>query len=467
MCLCTKQKEPLVAQRNIKVYKHVSYIDDDKKTAKSLCQGTRFNLNADFVPDSSTVDITGHTEHLEINGGVIHACLYPDYGRGRCLVAYIPKGTEYWFGLEGTTVCAKKLHVTNQEVTPENFAGMDEELATQLYSDAPSFNGIKVGCFLVKNTDDSKMFVSPIWVNDKPAENIIGIVVGFTPENKPIIASHKHYLESTSIDNRYDCSLNDKYLSKEEARKDFNGYKNFKGWKKVCEGNPTRFEAYAQVTAFGEEYYVPALGEMECMLENIKYVAAGFTLAGRNCPVSMPGWYWTSSGRSADGSWVCGIGSDGVRRGWFGKDAHGRVVPFVAFDGKAINSPNLEDVTKKKNDSKMDSKDYELCKEINQMSKEFRTAIRKTMSKAQIAEVGYEIIASLRQLKLDVYRLCIQENESQREYDKHTVEYQLDWIKILIDECIEDNILSMKGIYNIVQPRKRLMESIDNLKAIS
>ena len=343
MCLCTKQKEPLVAQRNIKVYKHVSYIDDDKKTAKSCWQGTRFNLNADFVPDSSTVDITGYSEYSEINGGVIHACLYPDYGRGRCLVAYIPKGTEYWIGFEGTTVCAKKLHVTNQEVTPENFAGMDEELAMQLYSDAPSFNGIKIGCFLVKNTDDSKMFVSPILVNDKPTENIIGIVVGFTPENKPIIASHKHYLESTSIDNCHDCSLNDKYLSREEARKDFNGYKNFKGRKKVCEGNPTRFEVYAQVTAFGEEYYVPALGEMECMLENIKYVAAGFTLASRNCPVSMAGWYWTSSERSADRGWECHISSYGVRSDWDDKDYHFRVVPFVAFDGKALDSPDLDE----------------------------------------------------------------------------------------------------------------------------
>ena len=366
MCLCTKQKEPLVAKRNIKVYKHVSYIDDDKKIAKSPCQETQIKLNADFVPDRNTVDIARHSEYFEINGGVIHACIYPDYGRGRCLIAYIPKGTEYWFGLEGTTVCAKKLHVTNQEVTPDNFAGMDEELAMQLYSEAPNFNGVKIGCFLVKNTDGSKMFVSPVWVNDKSADSIIGIVVGFTPENKPIIASHKYYLESTSIDNRYHSSLNDKSLSREEARKDFNGYKNFKRWKKVCEGNPTRFEAYAQVTAFGEEYYVPALGEMECMLENIKYVAAGFALAGRNCPVSITGWYWTSSEYSAYSSWICSIHSGGVNRDWGNKCYHRRVVPFVAFDGKAINSPNLEDVTKK-NDSKMDSKACELCKEINQI----------------------------------------------------------------------------------------------------
>ena len=348
MCLYTKQKEPLVAQRNIKVYKHVSYIDDDKKTAKSPCRGARFNLNADFVPKRSTVDITGHTEYLEINGGVIHACLYPDYGKGRCLVAYIPKGTEYWFGLEGTTVCARKLFVTDQEVTADSFTGMDEVLALKLYSNAPSFNGIKVGHFLVKCPDGGKMFVSPMWVNDKAPDIIIGIVVGFTPENKPIIASHKHYLESTSIDNCYDYLLNDKYLSREEACKDFNGYKNFKGWKKVCEGHPTRFEAYAQVTAFGEEYYVPALGEMECMLENIKYVAAGYTLASRNCPVSMTGWYWTSSEHSAYSSWCCYIYSGGVCRDWYSKGDHRRVVPFVAFDGKAINSPNLEDVTKKK-----------------------------------------------------------------------------------------------------------------------
>lgn len=360
MCLITKQKEPLVANRNIKVYKHV-YINANEKTVVSSCRGVQIKLNADFIPNRSTVDIVSGIVGFEINGGVIHACLYPDYSRGRCFIAYIPKGTEYWLGLEGTTVCAKKLHVTNQEVTPDNFTGMDEKLATQLYSEAPNFNDVTVGCFLVKNTDGRKMFVSPIRVNDRFVDSIIGIVVGFTPENKPIIASHEYYLRSTEIDNHCNSSLYNKYLSEEEARKDFNGYKNFKGWKSVCEGNPTRFNAYAQVTAFGEEYYVPALGEMKCMLENIKYIAAGFTLAGRNCPVSMIGWYWTSSECSSYSNWDCDMDASGVHWDHDGRNTLGRIVPFVAFDDKAINSPNLEDVTKKKNDSK----DCKLCKEIN------------------------------------------------------------------------------------------------------
>lgn len=47
MCLVTYHQKPMVALKDIKVYKHVSNISSG--SAKSPCQGTRFNLNKEFI----------------------------------------------------------------------------------------------------------------------------------------------------------------------------------------------------------------------------------------------------------------------------------------------------------------------------------------------------------------------------------------------------------------------------------
>lgn len=325
MCLVTYHRKPMVASKDIKVYKHVREISADK--AKSPCQGTWFELNKEFVaqPSETYLSPYSNSKRWEINGGAIHACLWPDFERGRCLEAYIPEGTEYWYGIDKSTICAKKLFVTNKEVKPEDCAGMDEEIASAVYSESPKNNeGVAIGSFLVFN-----YFVGPAVAASCSKKNIQGIVVGFNG-NEPVVADIQNLMKSISIDNDWNSKL-DKHISNtEEAIKDMDGYKHTKSWKETCENNPKRYEAYNVVAKLSENHYIPALGEMELVWKNLIYIAAACSIAHVACPFTMGRWYWTSTECSQRYSWSSDLSSDGALRFWARRDDRGRVVPFVA-----------------------------------------------------------------------------------------------------------------------------------------
>ena len=326
MCLTTNHKAPLVASKDIKVYKHVKDITPDK--AQSPCQGTWFELNKEFVAQPSYTQLNPYSDgkRWDINGGAIHACLWPDFDRGRCLEAYIPEGTEYWYGVDKSTICAKKLFVTNKEVKPEDCAGLDEEIALAVYSEAPqNSEGVKIGCFL----SCDNIYMSPSLAAGCSKKNIQGIVVGFN-NGKPIVADIQNFIESVSIDNKWDSKLDKHIPDREEAMKDMDGYEHFKAWKETCKNNSERYEAYNAVAKLSENHYIPALGEMELVWSNLIYIAAGCSLAGLACPFVMGHWYWTSTEDSQYDSWGSCLCSGGAGRDWYDKDYHCRMVPFVA-----------------------------------------------------------------------------------------------------------------------------------------
>jgi len=325
MCLVTYHQKPMVASKAIKVYKHVSEILADK--AKSPCQGTWFELNKEFVAQPSETYLSPYSDDKmwEINGGAIHACIWPDFERGRCLEAYIPEGTEYWYGIDKSTICAKKLFVTDKEVKPEDCAGMDEEIASAVYSESPKNNeGVAIGSFLVFND-----FVGPAVAASCSKKNIQGIVVGFNG-NEPVVADIQNLMESIFIDDGFNSKL-DKYIpDTEEAIKDMDGYEHTKSWKGTCENNPKRYKAYNAIAKLSENHYIPALGEMELVWKNLIYIAAACSLAHVACPFTMGRWYWTSTEGSLDGSWVSCLSIGGAGSGWGRKDYHRSMVPFVA-----------------------------------------------------------------------------------------------------------------------------------------
>lgn len=325
MCLITDQPKPMVASKDIKVYKHVSEISAD--SAQSPCQETWFELNKEFVAQPSETYLNPCDDDMgwEIGGGAIHACLWPDFERGRCLEAYIPKETEYWYGIDKSTVCAKKLFVTNNEVKPEDCAGMDKETASAVYSESPkNHEGVTIGSFLVFND-----FVSPAVAASCSKKNIQGIVVGFNG-NEPVIADIQNQMERISIDNSYDSKLHKHIHDNTEAMQDMDGYEHTKAWEKTCKNNPKRYEAYHAVTKLSENHYIPALGEMELVWKNLIYIAAACSIAHVTCPFTMGRWYWTSTELSKYRSWGSGLRNYGTGEYWLCKNDHFRLVPFVA-----------------------------------------------------------------------------------------------------------------------------------------
>lgn len=295
MCLYAKDSKPRVATKDIKVYKHVKYVDVSNRTAITPHQETTFELDKEFIPKAKVAKDT-----TTFTSGVIHACLWPDADRGTCLEAYIPKGTNYWIGIDGCTVCAEKLFVTSKEVTEP--ACMDINLAREILAEVPAQEGNTVGEF---TSDDC-------------------IVVGFYPDGRPMIADIANMIKDVAIDTRYDSKI-DQYYSYDGAARDFDGVAHFKNHPKG-----DRYEAYNAVVKLSPKHYIPACGEMRTLLSNILYIAASCAIKEMPISISMEGWYWTSSEGSLGGSWRCDIGSEGVGQYWGLKDYRYRVVPFVA-----------------------------------------------------------------------------------------------------------------------------------------
>lgn len=332
MCLYTKHRKPQVAQRDIKVYKNVNRYVLDQKIAVSPCQGTQFSLDTPFIPDRSTPDIENNGSLYEINGGVIHACLWPSPERGsRYLEAYIPKGTEYWIGVDHTTVCARKLVVLSKPIeATSDKATLDPIMAEMLYHVATSYNGVKIGDFIVTDENNEEVYCAPTEVPNVPKNKIKGMVVGFNGR-KPLIADIFHILEDVVIDARYNSKL-DTFISEgDKAEKDMDGLNHTKAWKSQCAQDKNRFEAYNKLVAErGEDYYIPALGEMKQLLDNVIYIAAACSLAGMYCPIYMNRSFWTSTEYSQGCCWYCGIGAGGWGRDWCYKNCHNSLVPFYA-----------------------------------------------------------------------------------------------------------------------------------------
>lgn len=227
--------------------------------------------------------------------------------------------------MDKSTICAKKLFVTNKEVKPDDNAGLDPVLSNDVYLQAPqNKNGVRIGDFLIYGE-----FASPSVAKGVSKNEIQGIVVGFNGD-KPEVADIQHIFRSISIDNQYNSLLNKHISDISEAMQDMDGYENTKAWKQTCEGDTNRYEAYNAVVKLSENHYIPALGEMELVWSNLIYIAAGCSIADITCPFTMEGWYWTSTERSQDRCWGSCLRCDGADRGWRYKGDHGRVVPFVA-----------------------------------------------------------------------------------------------------------------------------------------
>ena len=325
MCLYTNRKKPVIAQKDIKVYKHVAEIHPARKEAKTPCQGSWFNLNQEFIAMPEQTDISRADSSLyQIEGGVIHACLWPDFSRGRCLEAYIPKGTEYWYGIDKSTICAKKLFITDKEIDRESFNGLDEDIARSVYDNAPCNNGIKIGDFLVY--DD---YVRPFVAAGSPKNTIKGIVIGFNG-SKPLVADFQN-ITLAVIDRECSSRLHKYVPNRTDAMNDMDGYEHFQEWKNVADiEDKNRYSAYHAIKKLGDEYYIPALGEMEMLWHNLICIAASLSIAHLYCPFTMQGWYWTSTECSQRSSWGSSLRCKGGRRVWDGKFCQGRVVPFVA-----------------------------------------------------------------------------------------------------------------------------------------
>lgn len=144
MCMYLTRQLPLVAKRDIICVKYLRVTAD--KEYKTPCQCTTVPIGEIFKAHPARVEIrNGSSITKAIHGGAIHALTYNhDKWFDGCLPckAIIPAGTEYWVDVNGYSLAAKQMIITNQTI---NIETPDESLLRNMLEQVPTVEGISVG----------------------------------------------------------------------------------------------------------------------------------------------------------------------------------------------------------------------------------------------------------------------------------------------------------------------------------
>lgn len=339
MCLYTRNKQPMVASRDIKCLKYVTKTGNQYY---SPCRNTKIPVDQVMIASPSTPDIDhSSTDYLNhdiyaLNGGAIHAKMAEssDYGND-CLLAIIPKGTEYWINPWGTEIAAKQMLITSKKGDKSK---LDTSFVEDILLKAPEVNGIRIADYLLEDG----AFVHP--TKDIAKLKPIGRVVGFH-NDEPLVGALEYMTGEWDIRS---YSNRTKVLSKQftdwnKAIKDFDGKKWTKEISKLkSKNNHPAFNKCSNYRSTEEkEWYLPALGEMMTMLDNTLYLNAATMLTGVGFIIDESGYYWSSSEFNEYDSWRCDLRSGQVRCFWYYKDCCGRFVPFLASKKKPENTERL------------------------------------------------------------------------------------------------------------------------------
>ena len=93
-----------------------------------------------------------------------------------------------------------------------------------------------------------------------------------------------------------------------------------------------------------EEWYMPALGEMMTLLDNVIFLNAACNITGLGREISTYEWFWTCPECYSSLSWCCFLDSYGLYCNRGCKDCRGLIVPFFdsATTGKEKNKKSLK-----------------------------------------------------------------------------------------------------------------------------
>lgn len=332
MCLYTRNKQPMVASRDIKCLKYVVIKNDQYY---SPYMKTKIDIDQVMIASPSTPNFyylnTDELHHsiYTLNGGAIHAKMTEssDYGHN-CFLAIIPKGTEYWTNPWGTEIAAKQMLITSKK---GDNSMLDTSFIEDILLNAPEVNGIRIADYLLENGT----FVHP--TKDIAKLKTIGRVVGFH-NDKPLIGALEYMTAKWDIRSYSDRTkvISKQFTDWNKVIKDFDGKKWTKEISKLK--NKDNYSAFNECSNYRstekEEWYLPALGEMMTMLDNTLYLNAATMLTGVGFIIDESSNYWSSSEDSKGGSWGCFLGKSRVHYYFDYKGYCYKVVPFLASKKK-------------------------------------------------------------------------------------------------------------------------------------
>ena len=336
MCLYISSKKPLVAKKDIVVYKCVKKENGNYVTP---IQNAPVKVNTLMVAEGGSEDIVDtNCRKYMINGGAIHAYTssssYGEYIGYVCLKAYIKEGTEFWVEDDFKRVAARSLYITDEVVTDKQNTNIIE-FCKMLIEDAPTNkDGIKIGDVLLSD----KTYASPLGDFDK--SKVIGYVACFNPQDDSPI--------HVGIKNKYlpffiDCQYNHSYhsdITLDDIEDDFEGHKHTYDIANADDYKADLVKAIDYCVNYSTEgtnkgdWHLGATGEMIAIAKNLIFINSAIILVGIGETVKIDVWSWTSS-QFTDGqkvySWSITLDNGGCSLIWRDHYYDFQVRPLLAF----------------------------------------------------------------------------------------------------------------------------------------
>ena len=171
MCLCTFQKEPIIAEKDIIVGKGLI-----KEKGKYYTPFQLFPAELNSLIEGNTeIEFERYMqEGFEIGEGFIHS--YTDFYKvfeEDVFKAIIPKGTPFYINWMGDEIASKKLYITSEKYTPSTFIYKDglrigDILSNNNLIHIEDYNGEKVDAVFAGICNNKPLYVKPFLTKEKP-----------------------------------------------------------------------------------------------------------------------------------------------------------------------------------------------------------------------------------------------------------------------------------------------------------
>ena len=297
MCLYIGSKNKFVAKHDITVYKKLFKVSEGRWVTPNLLWPIEFNKV--LIPEGVARE-EKYGFKFQINGGVIHAYTFSPDSKKDCeefFMAKIPAGTRFWLQDDLKQIAAEKMIITTKHPEPRKRTDLSE------------YYHFGVDVYL-KDGSRSK--------NDE-SFNVSEVIGLFAFDN--MVISTKVELSVISNYILVDPKNEYSYIGiSEKAKKDMNGYKNTKSLEKYFKNH----SAIDICKKLGEDWYIPALGELIKAFSNL--LCINLTLRKLNLPTIDYKDFWSSTIKEKEYAWICdGKGRCSDWHYWY----DGYVLPFL------------------------------------------------------------------------------------------------------------------------------------------
>ena len=338
MCLYISYKKPLVAKKDIVVYK---YVRKQRGNYVTPFQNTPVNVNTLMIAEGDSEDIVKTIfRKYVISDGAIHACTSSYHNEfddsNVCLKAYIKEGTEFWVQDDLRQIAARSLYITDEVVTDKQNTDMTE-ICKMLIELAPTNkDGIKIGDVLLSD----KTYASPLGDFDK--SKVIGYVACFNPhDDSPIHVGIINVYLPFLTDVYYNNSCHS-LITSFNKEDDFDGHKHTYDIANADDYKSELFKAIDYCINYKSEgtdkgdWHLGATGELIAIAKNLIFINSAIILTGVGETFKL-NWSWTSS-QHGDGrdvySWSIRLDDSGSSICWSDKPHEFQVRPLLAFINK-------------------------------------------------------------------------------------------------------------------------------------